>query len=476
MNDSSISLAYLSVDQLLAGYRERKLSPVDVVQAVLSRIDAYNPMVNAFAYVDHEGALAAARASEERWRAGRPMGALDGVTATIKDTALAKGWRSTFGSVSAQMREPAEFDSPCTARLREAGAVLLGLTTAPEFASRGSTDSLLHGVTRNPWNLAKTPGGSSGGAAVAAALGMGSMHIGTDGGGSIRIPASFTGVFGFKPGFGRVPMAPANPSHGLAYTGPITRSVRDACWMLDAIGRPDPRDWDYLDNDRIDYPSLGVGRLKGVQIAYSPDLGVAAADPQVAAAVERAVEKFSEMGAIVERVDLPAFNPRESFDPIWASLLAERALTVPRSEWDRLDPFLIHLTEAAAKKSALDFVSASRRRAELGCAMRAFHQRFDLLLTPSTSILPFDADDPNVAGSPHWGLSDWAYFSFLFNLTRQPACSIPCGLSDEGLPIGLQIVAGHHQDKRVLEAALAYEQVSPREVLTRPNPKHGQWR
>jgi aspartyl-tRNA(Asn)/glutamyl-tRNA(Gln) amidotransferase subunit A len=267
--------ATLPAADLLRLYRSKQLSPVEVVEAALARIERFDGDVNAFCLVDGEGALQAARESEARWQAGKPAGLLDGVPATIKDLVLTKGWPTRRGSKTIDPAGPWEEDAPVVARLREAGAVLLGKTTTPEFGWKGVTDNPLTGITRNPWNTGRTPGGSSGGAAVAAALGMGALHIGTDGGGSIRIPAGFTGIFGHKPSFGRVPAYPPSPFATVAHVGPMTRTVEDAALMLTVLSKPDARDWFALPYEARDY-RIGLHEgIEGLRIAYSPALGYA---------------------------------------------------------------------------------------------------------------------------------------------------------------------------------------------------------
>src|SRR3954471_17333078 len=280
--------ALISATELLCLYRSRSLSPVEVAQACLDRIAALDPDLNAFALIDGDAALEAARASEERWIKGEPLGLVDGVPATIKDLILTKGWPTLRGSKAISPDQPWEEDAPATARLREQGAILLGKTTTPELGHKGVTDSPLTGITRNPWNPAMTPGGSSGGAAVAAATGMGALHVGTDGGGSIRIPASFTGIFGLKPSFGRVPAYPLSPFGTLAHVGPMTRTVSDAALMLTVISEPDGRDWHALPADRRDYRIGLEAGIAGLRLAYSRRLGyVDFVDPEVATLVDR---------------------------------------------------------------------------------------------------------------------------------------------------------------------------------------------
>src|SRR5438034_7552916 len=305
-------LCALSATALLDAYRKHELSPVEVTRAVLERIEKLNPVLNAFNLVS-DRALDDAKASEARWRAGQPKGLLDGVPVSIKDIILTKGWPTLRGSKTVDAKGPWNDDAPATARLREHGAVLLGKTTTPEFGWKAVTDSALTGITRNPWNPAKTPGGSSGGAVAAVAAGMGPLAVGTDGGGSIRIPCSFTGLFGIKPSFGRVPAWPLSPFGTVAHVGPIARNVTDAALMLDVLSLPDARDWHALPYEARDYRTTLEHGVQDLRIAFSPDLGYAKVDGEVAVLVREAVKVFADLGARVEEKH-PAFeNPEPIF-------------------------------------------------------------------------------------------------------------------------------------------------------------------
>jgi Asp-tRNA(Asn)/Glu-tRNA(Gln) amidotransferase A subunit family amidase len=296
----SSELTRLSATELVAAYGRKDLSPLEVTQAVLDGIEAFDPQVNAFCVVDGERAIEAARTSEARWQRGEPLGLVDGVPATIKDIVLAAGWPTLRGSLAVARDQDWSDDAPATARLREHGAVLLGKTTTPEFGWKGVTDSPLTGITRNPWNTDLTPGGSSGGAAAACALGLGALHVGTDGGGSIRIPAGFTGIFGLKATFGRVPAWPSSPFGTVAHVGPLTRTVTDAALMLSVLAEPDTRDWHALPASGRDYRVGLEDGVRGLRIAFSPDLGHVDVDPEVTEAVARAAHAFTELGAHVE--------------------------------------------------------------------------------------------------------------------------------------------------------------------------------
>ncbi|MBT7666913.1 MAG: amidase, partial [Rhodospirillaceae bacterium] len=313
----SDDLIRMSAVELLAGYRSGSISPREATRAVLDRIHDKNDKINAFMIIDDEGAMAAAGESEARWAKGAPMGLLDGVPTTIKDLVLTKGWPTLKGSLTVDPAGPWEEDAPCVARLREHGAVLLGKTTTPEVGWKGLTESALSGITRNPWNLAKTPGGSSGGASAALAAYMGPLAVGSDGGGSIRIPASFTGVFGIKANYGRVPVYPESAMRTLSHVGPMTRSVRDAALMLNVLSEPDYRDHTALLYQGTDFTDGLEDGIAGLRIAYSPDLGYAKVDEEVARIVEDAVSAFTDLGANVERKDPGFANPKADFKAHW---------------------------------------------------------------------------------------------------------------------------------------------------------------
>jgi aspartyl-tRNA(Asn)/glutamyl-tRNA(Gln) amidotransferase subunit A len=453
--------ATFSAAELLRLYRSKALSPVEATTAVLARIERFQPAVNAFCLVDPQAALAAARAAETRWQRGTPQGLLDGVPTTIKDIILTRGWPTLRGSRAIDPGQPWEEDAPASARLREHGAVLLGKTTTPEFGWKAVTDSALTGITRNPWDLAMTPGGSSGGAAAACALGMGALHVGTDGGGSIRIPASFAGIFGLKPSFGRVPAAPLSPFGTVAHLGPMTRTVTDAALMLNGLALPDARDWFALPADGRDYRIGLEDGVRGLRIAFSPDLGHAAVAPEVARLVADAVLAFEELGARIEEADPGCGDWSEVFQRHWYVGAANLLRGFSAEQRAGMDPGLQEIAAEGAACSLMDYLTAVGRRGELGAALRRFHESYDLLLTPSVPIVAFAAgqERPDPERQRRW--IDWAPFSFPFNLSQQPAASVPCGLTAAGLPVGLQIVGPMHGDALVLRAARAFESLRP---------------
>jgi aspartyl-tRNA(Asn)/glutamyl-tRNA(Gln) amidotransferase subunit A len=453
--------AALSATELVRRYRSKELSPVETTRAVLDRIERFDPAVNAFCLVDPDQALEAARASEARWQRGEPCGLVDGVPATIKDLILTRGWPTLRGSRAIPRAQVWDEDAPAAARLREQGAVLIGKTTTPEFGWKAVTDSALTGITRNPWDTGRTPGGSSGGAAAACALGMGALHLGTDGGGSIRIPASFTGIFGLKPSFGRVPAWPLSPFGTVAHLGPMTRSVSDAALMLDVLALPDSRDWFALPYDGRDYRIGLEDGVRGLRIAFSPTLGFAAVEPEVAELVASAAAAFAELGARVEQVDPGFEDPIAVFRTHWYVGAANLLRGFTGEQRAKMDPGLQEISAAGERTPLMDYLAAVNRRGELGARMRRFHETFDLLLTPSVPIAAFAAgqERPDPARQPRW--IDWAPFSNPFNLTQQPAASVPCGLTAAGLPVGLQIVGPMFADALVLRAARAFEAAHP---------------
>ncbi len=453
-------LALLSVSELLGGFARKRFSPVEAAQACLARISRLDPVHNAFCLVDAESALAASRASEARWARGEPKGTLDGVPTTIKDLLLTAGWPTLRGSKLVSRDQAWNEDAPAVARLREQNAVLLGKTTTPEFGWKGIGDSPLTGITRNPWDPSKTAGGSSAGAAVAAALGMGALHIGTDGGGSIRMPAGFCGIFGLKPTYGRVAAYPASPAGLLAHIGPMTRGVEDAARMMEAIARPDYRDVFSLPPDEGSW-LLGLDKgVAGLKIGFSPRLGGASVDPEIAAAVEATARLFADLGAIVEPAEPEMGDVRDVFYRLWTAGLARPLQAYPRERWRDCDPGLVATTEAGMHLSAQDYLAADAARIRATEAMARFHRRYDLLLTPQLPITAFAAGhDVATPDQSYW--IDWTPFTYPFNMTRQPAASVPAGLHSNGLPMAFQLVGRHYEDRLVLRAARAIEQVRP---------------
>lgn len=457
----SEDLAMMSATELVAQYRKKSLSPVDVTHAVLDRIQKQNETLNAFCFMDEEFTRASAKASEDRWQKGRPIGLVDGVPTTIKDTYLVKGWPTRRGSLTSPSEGPWEEDAAATERLREHGAVFLGKTTTPEFAWKAVTDSQLTGITRNPWNVKRTPGGSSGGACVAAATGMGALHLGGDGAGSIRIPAAFCGVYGFKANYGRVPVYPQLAPGTLTHLGPVTRTVADAALMLMVIAEKDTRDWLALPHQRQDY-RIGLEEgIRNLRIGFSKDFGYVEVDPEIADLAAKAVKVFEDLGAVVEEADPGFDNPRRAFDVYYYSLFSFMLEAMSGEERDLLDPGLVEIAEEGKKFGIQDLMNAEMTRAAIALQMDRFHQTYDLLISPQVPLTAFEAgvEYPRNSGMTRW--LDWTPFTYPFNFTGQPAASVPCGFNHEGLPIAIQIVGPRFSEPLVLRASRAYESVHP---------------
>ncbi|GAB3457392.1 amidase [Actinophytocola sediminis] len=455
------STAELSSTELMAEYRAGRLSPVEVAREALDRAEAVNGAVNAYCLIDRERTLAWAAESAERYRRGEQRGLLDGVPVSIKDILLSRDWPTLRGSLTVDPDQAWDVDAPAVARLREHNAVLVGKTTTPELGWKGVTDSPLTGITRNPWDVGRTAGGSSGGAAAAVATGTSPISIGTDGGGSVRIPASFSGVFGIKPTYGLVPLFPASPYGTLAHVGPLSWTVEDSAIALDVLAGPDNRDW--TSGPRPERPvrsTLDAG-VAGMRIAFSPTLGFASVDPEVATIVATAVRTFTELGARVEIVDPKFDDPVEAFHVLWFAGAAASIAALSPERRAQLDPGLLEICEEGASRSALDYVAATAVRADVGRIMGEFHDHFDLLITPTMPIAAFDAGVEVPPGSRVRRWTGWTPFTYPFNMTQQPAASVPCGFTAAGLPVGLQVVGPKYADARVLTACYAFEQAQP---------------
>ncbi len=457
-------VCFATATELLALYATRQLSPVEVTNAVLTRINTLNPTLNCFTTMDADRALSAARASEERWGKQAPCGLLDGVPASIKDLLLTKDWPTRKGSYTVAPDGPWNDDAPAVARLREHGAVLLGKTTTPEFGHKATTTSALCGITRNPWNPDLTPGGSSGGAGAAVAAGMGPLGLGTDGGGSVRIPSSFCGLFGHKPSFGRVPAWPLSVFGTVANVGPMTRSVDDGALLFQAISEPDHRDFHALPPEDTDYRAQVTAGVEGLRIGYTPDFGVRKAlegheiDPAVAETVRNAAEALRNAGADVQEVNLSwPRDPTRIFRLVWTMGAAKLADDLGPDAFERLDPRLQSFCVAGRECGLAEYYEAQEGREILWEWLSEQFRAtpFDLLLGPTMPVLPFAADSDCPAGWEEQPFA-WVPFTPLFNLTRHPAASVNAGFSD-GLPIGAQLVGPLYGDAVVFRAAGALE-------------------
>lgn len=459
---NSEELAFTSAIDLARAIASRKLSPVEVVENVLERIQRLQPQLNCFTVVLAEEALAQARRAEQQVMAGGALPPLLGVPVTIKDLLMLKGVSYMSGSMIYKDRI-ADRDAPLVARLKKAGAIIVGKTTTPEFGWKALTDSKVSGVSRNPWNLEHNPGGSSGGAAAAAAAGLAPLNTGGDGAGSIRIPASFCGVFGFKPSFGRVPVYPQG-GEMLAHLGPITRTVADGALMLAHTAGPDWEDRLCLASQPDDYLGQLQAGVRGWRVGWSADLGFAErVHPEVLASCQKASRVFEELGAKVEEVSLDWGNPFPIVHTFWRANQAHNLRPYLESHGQEIDPALLVCATEGLELPAADFQDAQAARHLFFNKVASSFEDFDLLLTPSVAepALPVNTLIPEGYAQHPWDWIRWAPFSFPFNLTHMPAATVPTGFTAGGLPIGLQIVGKRLDDLKVFQAAAAFEQARP---------------
>lgn len=461
-------LGEMTAAELSEAFASGKASPVEATQAALARIERFNADVNAFVHVIADKALADAKASEQRWKTGEALSAIDGAPTTIKELTAVKGIPWSRGSVLGD-KVPCNRQIEIVDRLQGAGAVILGTTRSPEFGWKGLTHNPTFGNTVNPWNTGRASGGSSGGAAVAAALNMGVLHEGSDGAGSIRIPSSFCGVFGYKSTFGWIPADAPSSLFELAHRGPLTRTVEDAALFLNATTGGSPNAlYGWSPKEAPDWRDLvrKSRSVRGLKLAYSRNLGYATVQPDVAAAVERAVTRLSDMGAIVEEID-PGFDcPQDTLLTLWYAAEAQTlSIFSPTDEQKaQMDPGFLKICELGQTYSASDYVQARQARADLTAHMNRFFEKYDALVLPTMPLTAFEAgvDFPGGIEGKDW--SDWSPFTYPFNLTGQPACSVPCGFDHDGLPIGLQFVSGTFNDEKVLSLASAYQAAYPEAV------------
>ena len=456
---SDYPLPWISASSLTSLYRRGTLSPVDVVDAMLLRASTLKTHLNAFVLIDEVGARAEAKASEARWRSNAPLSPLDGVPTTIKDTTPVKGWPTRYGS-HATDETPASEDAAVTERLRLAGMVFLGKSATPEFGWKALTDSPLQGTTRNPWNLAHSPGGSSGGASALTAAGINPFNHGNDGGGSIRIPAAHTGLVGLKPSFGRIPQYPADsPFADVISQGVVSRTVLDTALALNVMAGPDPRDWRSLPADPRDH-TIGLDDgVRGWKIGLSLDFGHVTADAEVRALVAAAARRFEDLGAHVEDVG-PLIEPlQNSFEPLWIGSFATRLRQIPSQLHGKLDPGFRAAAEKGLTVTLADYAKAYEAKSKLARDLALWHEKFDLLLAPVTpTAAPPVETLYNSEAFPRW--TKGAPYTLPCNLTGQPAASMPAGLTATGLPVGIQIIGPPRADHLVLRAMRALESAS----------------
>jgi Asp-tRNA(Asn)/Glu-tRNA(Gln) amidotransferase A subunit family amidase len=447
----------LTATELLAAYRDKSLSPLEATRAVLARIDAWEPHLHATYALDADQALTRAEASEARWRQGRPQGPLDGVPMMIKENIATAGVPMPLGCAATEL-VPAARDAPPAARAREAGAVILGKTTMPDMGMLSSGLSSFHALTRNPWNLSRGPGGSSAGAAAGLAAGYGPLHIGTDIGGSVRLPAGWCGVFALKPSGGRIPI---DPPYAGRVAGPMTRSVADAALLMSVLSLPDVRDTMSLPYQPIEWQRLERD-LRGLKLGLLLDAGWGLpVDPEVRAAIEAAAHRFEAAGARI--TPIPPFMTRtmaEGMDDFWRTRAWLDIVAMPEVRRAKVLPFITDWARGGAGLSGERvFRGYSQMGAMRDAAVRACAP-FDAVLAPTAPITAFAAELPCPTNDPMFPFEHIA-FTLPFNMSEQPAASIACGVAGNGLPIGLQIIGKRHDDLGVLQIAAAWEAMRP---------------
>lgn len=458
---------WISASELTTLYARKALSPVEVLDTTLKRAAKLQASLNAFVLIDADGAREAAKASESRWQQGRPLSPLDGVPTTIKDTTPVKGWPTRYGS-HATDETPAKENAPVVDRFLAAGLVIIGKSATPEFGWKALTDSPLQGTTRNPWNLAHSPGGSSGGASALTAAGVNPFNHGNDGGGSIRIPAAHTGLVGLKPSFGRIAQYPADsPFADVISQGVLARSVIDTALALNVLAGPDVRDWRSLPADPRDHTIGLEDGVRGWKIGLSLDFGHVKADPEVRELVAQAARCFETLGAHVEDVG-PLIEPLQNdFEPLWIGSFAIRLRQIPTQLHAKLDPGFRAAAEKGLAITLADYAHAYEAKSKLARDLALWHRKYDLLLAPVTPTAPPPVETLyNSEAFPRW--TKGAPYTLPCNLTGQPAASMPAGLTKAGLPVGIQLIGPPRADHAVLRAMRAYESASG---WTWPQPK-----
>jgi aspartyl-tRNA(Asn)/glutamyl-tRNA(Gln) amidotransferase subunit A len=453
-------IAWMPATEMAAAIRAKKLSPVEVTRAMLARINAINPAINAYCLITREMAMEQAQSAEDAVMRGAAIGPLHGVPVSIKDLFDVPGLPTTKGSLVFKDNIATSWEYSAAA-LIEAGGVHLGKTNTPEFGFVAITNNKLFGSTNNPWDTARIAGGSSGGAAAAVAAGLGPVALSSDGGGSIRIPASICGVFGIKPTYGRVPKKPGGWST-MTHRGPTTRTVADAALALDVMAYHEPEDPFSVATYSGSFLGEVEGGIKGLRVAWSADLGFAPVEPEVAAICERAAERFAELGCVVEEAH-PGFGPQSDVfldintpaDAMWIGGFSDE-------QREMLDAPARFFYDYGLKVTPERMLRANEARMELWRTMQRFHATYDLLLTPVIACTAFPVGkEPRQIAGKDIPAAGWMPFTQPFNLTGQPAASVPCGFDSQGLPVGLHVIGRAFEDSLVLRACRAFELAQP---------------
>ncbi len=462
MNKREMSdTAYMTALELRSAMARKEVSAVEVMDSTLSRMESVEPRLNAFVTPMPEEAMKSAQAADYALSAGAAPGPLRGVPISVKDLINVGGVKTTFGSRLMADNVAAE-DAPSVERVRAAGACIIGKTTTTEFGCKGGGgDSPLTGVTRNAWDTEKTTGGSSAGAATSVAAGLTPFALGTDGGGSIRIPSSFCGLFGIKAQFGRVPVFPTSATPTLSHVGPLARTVRDAALLLNTISGFDARDPASVSERAPDFLAACDAPAKGMRVAWSPTLGYAKPTREVLEITEHAARTFESLGCLVELVEEVIEDPVDLWSAEFYASVGTRLKDALENSRELLDPAVAEVLEGALEGTIDEYYSSVFARYELREKVRRFFDGYDLLLSPTLPVPPFGAGVNTPPELPDRNVVSWVYYTYPFNLTGNPAASIPCGFTGEGLPVGLQMVAGTHRETDILRAAAAFEAARP---------------
>ncbi|SEO66222.1 amidase [Aquisalimonas asiatica] len=459
--DLGDSLRFASLQQLRAAIMERRLSPLELVDATLDLVDRFEPQLNCFAYLDRREVRLQARNIEGRLRRGDELGPLTGIPIAIKDLITVAGGPTQFGS-RVMRGKHIEQDAPVVERIRAAGGIILGKTTTSEFGCKAVGDSPLTGITRNPWNLDKTPGGSSCGAAALVAAGITPVAIGTDGGGSIRIPASMTGLFGIKGQFGRVPVYPASATPTLAHVGPLSRRVTDAATVMNVIAGGDERDPGSVWAQPMDYEQACRRTSDPLRIAWSPTLGYGEPTGETIEIVQSAVTALQDLGHTVDLVE--RVFPEDPVD-LWVAEfyagVGTRMADALSRDREAIDPEVVVELDAAVAQEMGAYYQSVFRRYDFRETVRKFFNDYDLLVTPTLPVEAFDVGLPTPPTHRHRSIVSWSYYTYPFNLSGHPAASVPAGFTRDGLPVGLQLVAPALREDRLFSVASALEQLRP---------------
>ena len=455
-----MSFAYMTALELKRLLAAGSISPVELVEDTLARQEALEPQINAFVTATPAEALAAARDQERAYGTGE-AGAIAGLPLSVKDLVAMAGVPWTFGSRPFADNVP-DFDAPAVERIREAGGCIVGKSATSEFGCKAVCDSPLSGITRNPWNLAKTPGGSSGGAGASVAAGLTPFALGTDGGGSVRIPSALCGLFGIKAQFGRVPVFPVSAAPTLSHVGALARTVRDAALLLGVMAGHDRRDAFGVAEPVPDFLAACDAGARGLRIAWSPTFGYAAPEPEVAALCEAAALRFEALGCTVELVDdALGADPLDMWMAEFYGGIGTRLKDLMAEKPEELDPAVVATLSAGLDRSMVEYFDQLFARYDFRERMRLFFERYDLLLSPTLPCAAFDVGRDTPPGQDARNIVSWVYYTYPFNLTGQPAASIPAGFSGAGLPVGLQMVAGINREVDILRAAAAFEEAAP---------------